>query len=177
MTWLQISILGLFLFSSISATTQEVGSNRPDINPAPEIQGMKLVWADEFSTEGKPNPEFWKFEKGFVRNEELQWYREENAHCTNGVLVIEGRREEIPNPKYQTFKIGNQLFFVFEMYQPVIQLLQLLNQLFFQYLFGLFAHFISFFHNGSSVQFGFIPKAFGSTFGYFSKIELSFSVN
>jgi beta-glucanase (GH16 family) len=63
---------------------------------------MKLAWAEEFNTNGKPNPEFWKYEKGFVRNEELQWYREENANCANGVLLIEGRREEIPNPKYQT---------------------------------------------------------------------------
>ncbi len=66
---------------------------------------MKLVWADEFNTNGKPNPEFWRYEKGFVQNEELQWYQEENATYANGALIIEGRREEIQNPK---FKVGSQ---------------------------------------------------------------------
>jgi len=61
---------------------------------------MKLVWTDEFNLNGKPDPEFWQYEKGFVRNEELQWYQEENASCVNGVLLIEGRRENIPNPRY-----------------------------------------------------------------------------
>jgi beta-glucanase (GH16 family) len=73
----------------------------PDPNPPTEIPGMKLVWADEFNVEGKPNPEFWKHEKGFVRNEELQWYQEENASCSNGVLVIQGRREKVPNPNFK----------------------------------------------------------------------------
>lgn len=95
----------IFLLISIligfTGGSQPVNSTLPDYNTPSEIQGMKLVWADEFNTNGKPNPQFWKFEKGFVRNEELQWYQEENATCTNGVLLFEGRREEISNPKYQ----------------------------------------------------------------------------
>jgi beta-glucanase (GH16 family) len=89
---------GLLGFISISQT---INPTLPDPNPPIEIPGMKLVWADEFNNTGKPNPEFWKYEKGFVRNEELQWYRKENTKCANGVLLIEGRREEIPNPKFQ----------------------------------------------------------------------------
>ncbi|GAB4055765.1 glycoside hydrolase family 16 protein [Spirosoma litoris] len=61
----------------------------------------KLVWADEFETAGPPNPENWKFETGFVRNHEIQWYQPDNAHCENGFLIIEGRREQKPNPTYQ----------------------------------------------------------------------------
>lgn len=61
----------------------------------------QLVWADEFNTPGKPNPKNWTFEKGFVRNHEDQWYQPENARCENGFLIIEGRREQIPNPNYQ----------------------------------------------------------------------------
>ena len=57
-----------------------------------------LVWADEFNTNGAPNPANWNFEHGFVRNHELQWYQPENAFCTNGLLVIEARREHKPNP-------------------------------------------------------------------------------
>lgn len=60
----------------------------------------KLVWSDEFNSDGQPNPANWKFEHGFVRNEEAQWYQEENALCKDGKLIIEGRRETIKNPNY-----------------------------------------------------------------------------
>jgi beta-glucanase (GH16 family) len=63
--------------------------------------GYRLVWNDEFDVDGRPNPANWKYENGFVRNEELQWYRPENAWVEGGWLVIEGRRERIPNPNYQ----------------------------------------------------------------------------
>jgi beta-glucanase (GH16 family) len=62
----------------------------------------KLVWADEFDNDGPPDSSNWKFEKGFVRNEELQWYQQENAWCENGFLIIEARKESKPNPKYET---------------------------------------------------------------------------
>jgi beta-glucanase (GH16 family) len=90
----------IFALLSFAAFSQTINSNLPDPNQPTEIPGMKLVWVDEFNTNGKPNPEFWKYEKGFVRNEELQWYQEANTNCTNGVLLIEGRREEIPNPNF-----------------------------------------------------------------------------
>ncbi|RZK47666.1 MAG: glycoside hydrolase family 16 protein [Pedobacter sp.] len=63
--------------------------------------GYKLVWADEFNKDGKVDSTKWKFEKGFVRNQELQWYQEDNAWQENGVLVIEARKENKPNPKYK----------------------------------------------------------------------------
>lgn len=61
----------------------------------------KLVWSDEFNENGKPNPDFWSYEQGFVRNEELQWYQKNNAFCENGVLVIEGKKEQVRNPNYR----------------------------------------------------------------------------
>jgi len=60
--------------------------------------GYKLVWHDEFDRDGAPDPKNWSYEHGFVRNKELQWYQPENASCTNGLLVIEARRERKPNP-------------------------------------------------------------------------------
>ncbi len=60
----------------------------------------KLVWSDEFDKDGKPNPAHWIYETGFVRNKEPQLYREENVSVKDGVLVIEGRRERVPNPSY-----------------------------------------------------------------------------
>jgi len=61
----------------------------------------RLVWADEFEEDGKPNPDNWTFEHGFVRNNEFQWYQPENAFCEGGRLIIEGRREKKKNPNYQ----------------------------------------------------------------------------
>lgn len=63
--------------------------------------GYTLVWQDEFDEEGPPNPEFWSFETGFVRNEELQYYQEENVVVKEGKLIITGRREKIFNPQYK----------------------------------------------------------------------------
>ncbi len=62
--------------------------------------GYKLVWADEFNADGKPDPVNWGYEQGFVRNEELQWYQSDNARVVDGVLVIEARQEEKPNPNF-----------------------------------------------------------------------------
>lgn len=57
---------------------------------------LKLVWNDEFSGTGLPDPEKWGYEHGFIRNGEKQFYtkeRLENVHQENGLLVIEGRKE------------------------------------------------------------------------------------
>lgn len=62
--------------------------------------GYILVWADEFDKAGRPNTDNWIYEKGFVRNNELQWYQPDNASCENGKLVIEGRQERLANPNY-----------------------------------------------------------------------------
>lgn len=64
-----------------------------------EYEGYRLVWNDEFDTEGRLSSE-WSYEKGFVRNNELQWYQEDNASCSGGTLIIEGRRQTVPNPDY-----------------------------------------------------------------------------
>jgi len=60
-----------------------------------------LVWADEFNNNGKPDATSWTHEQGFVRNEEAQWYQQDNAWCENGLLVIEGRKETRPNPGFK----------------------------------------------------------------------------
>jgi beta-glucanase (GH16 family) len=69
--------------------------------PAAE-DGYQLVWSDEFNKDGPPDRETWVFEKGFVRNKELQWYQEDNAFCRDGLLVIEARREQVANPRFMS---------------------------------------------------------------------------
>lgn len=61
-------------------------------------RGWKLVWSDEFEQAGRPDPAKWDYERGFVRNHEPQWYQPENATVAGGVLLIEARRERVPNP-------------------------------------------------------------------------------
>lgn len=64
------------------------------------VGGYKLVWADEFNKTGAPDSANWKFESGFVRNNEDQWYQSQNAICRNGKLIIEARKVHQPNPEY-----------------------------------------------------------------------------
>ncbi|WP_020596858.1 glycoside hydrolase family 16 protein [Spirosoma panaciterrae] len=87
--------LSIAILISLAGFSQSIRS--PD-KPATD---WKLVWSDEFETNGPPNPKNWSFEKGFVRNHEIQWYQPENARCENGLLIIEGRREQKPNPMYR----------------------------------------------------------------------------
>ena len=62
----------------------------------------KLVWSEEFNSDGPYNREVWEAEQGFVRNHEAQWYQEDNARQENGCLVIEARKERRSNPTYKT---------------------------------------------------------------------------
>ncbi|KRT17843.1 beta-glucanase [Pedobacter ginsenosidimutans] len=63
-------------------------------------EGYRLVWNDEFNTNGTLDPANWSYEEGFVRNEELQWYQKENAFIKNGNLIIEARRDKRANPLF-----------------------------------------------------------------------------
>jgi beta-glucanase (GH16 family) len=61
----------------------------------------KLVWADEFEGDGPVDESKWRFEEGFERNHELQWYQKDNAIRKDGLLVIEARREKVKNPRFE----------------------------------------------------------------------------
>ena len=88
--FLEVLVLG----ANISADTDQ-GGMKENI-----LSDYELVWAEEFNKDGSPDPCNWTYERGFVRNQELQWYQPDNASCKNGLLVIEGRREKKPNPLY-----------------------------------------------------------------------------
>ncbi|MBN1999716.1 glycoside hydrolase family 16 protein [candidate division KSB1 bacterium] len=91
-------ILSVLLFTFVFLMAPACKKDQP---AATEPKGYQLVWSDEFNTDGPPNPSNWRFENGFVRNEELQWYQPDNAFCENGFLIIEGKRERKPNPNYR----------------------------------------------------------------------------
>ncbi len=90
----------LFLSRLYSCETQNKIASNFQLDKIKKTDGYKLVWADEFNKNGFPDPENWRFEKGFVRNEEQQWYQEENAWCEKGFLIIEGRKEVKSNTNY-----------------------------------------------------------------------------
>ena len=69
-------------------------------NAQPVMKGYRLIWNDEFNKNGSPDATNWTFEKGFVRNQEFQYYQPENAWCENGLLIIEARKEDKANPFY-----------------------------------------------------------------------------
>ena len=54
---------------------------------------MDLKWNDEFDEcpDGRPDPVRWRYEGGFLRNNELQYYRKEDAACSDGTLTITAR--------------------------------------------------------------------------------------
>lgn len=60
----------------------------------------KLVFSDEFEGAGAPNPAKWRYEEGFERNHEPQWYSRslENVRCRNGALELTARKLEAPRP-------------------------------------------------------------------------------
>ncbi|MCU0913281.1 MAG: glycoside hydrolase family 16 protein [Planctomycetes bacterium] len=97
MSMRSVSALCFLLTALLSSCTpeQKAAPNGKADSP------YKLVWSDEFDRQGVPDPNRWTYERGFVRNRELQWYQPENARCANGLLIIEARRERKQNPGYQ----------------------------------------------------------------------------
>jgi beta-glucanase (GH16 family) len=107
---LLVAWVGL-IFAATRAREGETGARAAVEPPSPRgpggafsgrrNAGWKLAWHDEFNEARCPSKVKWRFEHGFVRNGELQWYQPENAYCRDGVLLLEARREQTKNPGYQ----------------------------------------------------------------------------
>jgi beta-glucanase (GH16 family) len=91
----------LAIFLVINLYPQKTDPFKPENGAPKKIDGMTLVWNDEFNIDGKPDSSAWRFEKGFVRNNELQWYTSDNASCRGGVLLIEAKKKRSPNPDFR----------------------------------------------------------------------------
>lgn len=88
------SILNLFLVFFFLIQIQN-----SDCQEIPK--GYTLIWEEDFNTDGLVDNSKWNFEKGFVRNYELQWYQEANAFQEKGRLRILGKRERLKNPDFE----------------------------------------------------------------------------
>lgn len=84
----------LFMWADLCAQTPRREAN------AYRREGYRLIWSDEFSKDGLPNPRRWVYEERFVRNHEDQYYQRGNAICRDGILTIEARRERRSNAEY-----------------------------------------------------------------------------
>lgn len=72
------------------------------IQKPPLFKEYTLIWEDNFDNNGSPDTSRWGYEKGFIRNEEEQYYtdRSENVRIENGILILEAHKEEIENDRF-----------------------------------------------------------------------------
>ena len=76
-----------------------------------DLTKWKLVWSDEFNGKGLVDSSKWGYEKGFIRNNEAQYYtaaRTENARMEGGRLIIEGRKEPFDKAQYTAASINTR---------------------------------------------------------------------
>lgn len=79
-----------------------------------QYDGYTLVWNDEFSG-STINSDYWVFETGTGcpnlcgwGNDELQYYRSQNAWVDGGVLIIEARRENFGGRQFTSARMKTQ---------------------------------------------------------------------
>lgn len=93
-----------------STKTVTIGSNEIPIDlgytTPMSYDGMQLVWNDEFDG-STINSENWTFETGAGGwgNNELQYYRKENAWTEGGTLIIEARKENFQSSSYTSTRM------------------------------------------------------------------------
>jgi len=75
----------------------------------PQPDNSTLIWSDEFSVDGEPNPEKWGYDVGGGGwgNGELQYYtdRLDNAFVSNGILNIRAVRENYGGREYTSARL------------------------------------------------------------------------
>jgi beta-glucanase (GH16 family) len=99
----------VFLLAAWTGPAASCASGEP-------VEKARLVWSEEFETNGPPDPRVWSYEVGVIRNQEAQYYTEartENARVENGRLVIEARKEDYAGQRYTSASLntlGKQAF-------------------------------------------------------------------
>lgn len=99
--------------TTLIAVVLACGISRADTNSDARdtysTDGWKLTWSEEFDKDGLIDEDVWKYEVGFVRNHEPQYYtkeRAENCVVKDGVLTITARKEIWTNEDYGKQKSG-----------------------------------------------------------------------
>jgi hypothetical protein len=106
----------LFVPSSADIVVAVGKSAAAEPQPAGD-EGWQRVFEDEFNQDGSVDGSKWRFEIGTGENgwgnNELQYYRAENAQCTNGQLLIEARREDFEGCQYTSTRMKSQQAFTY----------------------------------------------------------------
>lgn len=107
---------GEFITETIMVTItipREVSVEDGYVTPL-EYDGYQLVWNDEFDGDAV-NTDYWEFETGTGcpdlcgwGNNELQYYRKENASVYDGVLTIEARKGVFLDRNYTSARMKTQ---------------------------------------------------------------------
>lgn len=98
------TLMALLLIASLSLQACNENKNKGEVIPPPPPQTeWVLEWSDEFDYTGLPDPTKWRYEEGFIRNFEKQYYtngRLENAFVKDGLLTIRLLKEQYKNKDY-----------------------------------------------------------------------------
>ena len=84
-----------------------------------DVDYTNLVWADEFDTDGAPNPANWSYDIGVGENGwgngEAQFYRDvpDNVQVSNGNLVITAKTETFGGRNYTSARLKSENKFEF----------------------------------------------------------------
>jgi beta-glucanase (GH16 family) len=94
-------------FDFITTNEPELLFERIKVNQTKE--GYRLVWSDEFNYTGKPDPDKWTYNYGFIANQEKQYYTDslKNARVEGGHLIIEAHKEKVANKDYNNPALKN----------------------------------------------------------------------
>ncbi len=86
----------------LSCTFVLMTHSKPTASFNPSL--WELSWSDEFDYSGKPNPEIWDYEHGYLGfNEELQNYTDhsDNVRVADGILIIEAHLKDVSAQRSQ----------------------------------------------------------------------------
>lgn len=99
-----IIIIAVLIFTLASSPLMNSSLTNPMSGSGTISEHLELVWSEEFDGE-TINESTWNFNVGngcphlcFWGNNELQYYKKENAFIENGYLVIEARKETVIDP-------------------------------------------------------------------------------
>lgn len=115
MKW-ETGLAALLLYLSLAGCTASVRSITPSTTgpgnpvidePGGLPAGYRLVWSDEFSADGLPDPTHWRYDTGGNLqgwfNNEKQYYsagRLLNTRVENGVLILEAHSEKLDSARF-----------------------------------------------------------------------------
>lgn len=114
------SLVFIFSFIAVISNAQKTGANENKEVIPKKAKYTKLIWADEFNTEGTPDSLKWGYDlgngDGGWGNSELEYYtkRPENVSVQGGVLKIKAIKESYRGSAYTSARLLSKNKFAFK---------------------------------------------------------------